>query len=123
MSKKQISGVFLTEEFVLVDKGLRKSIRNWAAPIDATPFGISADGEKLYFEYEFGDNEYENGLHINELAIEISEDGTIQFIESNNSGIIKGKELKGYPRTGEISYRQFNVGNKSYIVKFSYPCT
>lgn len=114
---------FYTEEFVLVDKTLKKSIRTWSTPIDATPFGISEDGKKIYYEFDFGDNEYESELQINDLVTEISERGEIKLVARDDAGIIKGKELKGYPTYSEISYRKFTRGGKSYIVKFSYPCT
>ena len=106
---------FYLEEFVLVDKNLKKAIRKWLVPIDTEPFGISDDGTKIYFEYVPEDS--------GELVYEISEDGAIQFVAKNDKRINKGKELKGYPTYGEISYRRFNAKDKSYIVKFSYPCT
>lgn len=114
---------FAAEEFVLVDESLKKTIRKWSTPIDATPFGISADGTKVYYEFDFDDGTSENSLQVQDLVVEIAEDGTLRFVPEEDSRIIKGKELDGYPRTGEISYRRYNVGDKSYIVKFSYPCT
>lgn len=107
---------FYLEEFVLVDKTLKKEIRKWLVPIDATPLGISDNGKNIYFEYSTDE-------HFEDLTYEISEDGTIQFVAKNDKKINKGKELKGYPNYSEISYRQFNTNNKNYIVKFSYPCT
>jgi hypothetical protein len=114
---------FYTEEFVLVDETLKKSVRKWSTPIDATPFGISEDGKKVYYEYDFADNEYQNELQVDELVIGITENGTIHFASREEEKIIKGKELDGYPVKSEISYRRFKKGNKNYIVKFSYPCT
>lgn len=47
---------FFAEEIVLTNENLKGTIRKWFVPIDATPFGISADGKKIYFEYDFGKN-------------------------------------------------------------------
>lgn len=114
---------FYTEQFALVDSTLKKVIREWAAPIDATPAGISKDGKNVYVEFDFSDNDYEQELQIPSLLIEISEQGVIRFIARDDPRIKRGKELEGYPTIGEISYRKFNTGKQHYIVRFSYPCT
>lgn len=114
---------FYLEEFVLVDKSLKKKIRKWFVSIDSNPLGISKDGRKIYMEYNFAQNEYEQTLQIENLVIEISEDGVLQFVSRDDSKILKGEELKGFPKTGEKSYKLFTNGDKEYIVKFSYPCT
>ncbi len=106
---------FYLEEFVLVDKTLKKEVRKWLTPIDAVPLGISDDGTKVYFEYTPED--------LQELVYELSEDGTIKFAAKADNKINKGKGLKGYPKHSEISYRIFNAKGREYIVKFSYPCT
>jgi hypothetical protein len=110
---------FGLDEVELVDKSLKKTLRKWYMPSDNIPFGISKDGTKIYI-----DTGYDDYL-INELVLEISENGTVRVVPRNDPNILsRGKELKGYPKIGsEISYMSFNFGNKSHIVKFSYPCT
>lgn len=117
---------FYTEEFVLVDKTLKKTIRKWAAPIDATPVGISDDGKKIYYEFGFSmePDPRKKDPAVEEMLSEISEDGTIRFVAKNDPRVNKGKELEGYPVKSEISYMEFvTKNNTTYIVKFSYPCT
>jgi hypothetical protein len=117
---------FYTEEFALVDKALKKVIRKWAAPIDATPVGISDDGKKIYFTFAFGmePDPRKKQPSVEEMLSEMSEDGTMRFVTKNDPRVNKGKELEGYPAYSEISYRRFvTKDNTEYIVKFSYPCT
>lgn len=114
---------FHTEEFALVDRGLRKTIRRWAAPIDATPYGISADGRKLYFEFDFSDPVYQNSLQFEDLIYEVSADGTIRFVPKNHPAIVKGKVLKFQSKGGEFAYMSFNAGKRKYFVRYSTICT
>ncbi len=117
---------FYLEEVELVDKSLKKSIRKWYKPFDIAPFGISKDGTKIYIETGYDDGMEGNGF-INDLVLEISEDGTFQLVERNNSNIIaNGEELKNFPKDPEnsyLGYTRFKDGDKTYFIKFSYPCT
>lgn len=114
---------FHTEEFALVDRSLKKVSRRWAAPIDATPYGISADGRKLYFEFDFDDPVYQNSLQFEDLIYEISANGAIQFIPKNHAGIIKGKSLEIQSKDGKFAYMSFNIGKRKLFVRYSTICT
>lgn len=115
-------GLF-TEEFVLVDQTMKKSIRKWPTPIDATPAGISEDGKSIYAAFDFDGNDYENEVQVPNLLLEISEDGTLKFVPKDDPKIIGSKnstDIQGYT---EIGYRKFQSGKTNYIIRFSYPCT
>lgn len=114
---------FSTEEFALVDRGLKKVFRRWAAPIDATPYGISADSQNLYFHFDFADPVYQNSLQFEDLIYEISQDGTIRFIAKNHPGIIKGKSLEIQSNDGKFAYMSFNIGKRKFFVRYSTICT
>jgi hypothetical protein len=114
---------FITEEFALVDRSLKKVFRRWAAPIDATPFGISTDGRKLYFYFDFADPVYQNSLQFEDLIYEISADGAIQLVPKNHPGIIKGKVLEIQSKDGELAYMSFDTGKSRFFVRYSTICT
>lgn len=116
---------FYTEEFVLTDKSLKKTIRKWKIPIDGVPLGISEDGKKVYFDtWEFyqdqGDEYKEKPLN---LAIEISEDGTLRMVDANEIPSDKGVQIDYDKKYTEIIYNKYKVGQNEYILKYSAPCT
>ena len=76
---------FYLEEVELLDKDLKKSIRKWKVPIDATPIGISEDGTKIYFEsWEFYQDETDNYKEKPiKLAVEVSADGSLKLVDLN----------------------------------------
>ena len=126
---------FYLEEFVLVDKDMKRVIRKWQVPIDATPFGISNDGKKVYFEsWEFFQDETagykEKPI---KLAIEVSEDGSLKFVTNDSADIIKNGEDFRKPqdlkpgdilyKSGESSFMLFKSGEKEFIINFPYVCT
>ncbi len=109
---------FYSEEIDLVDKTLKKKIRNWSIPSELligeiANFGISKDGMKIYFHTE-----------IKELDLEIFEDGTFKLVTTDNEDkISKGKELKDFPKDPQNDYPGYKRFTNGFIVKFSYPCT
>lgn len=109
---------FYSEEVELVDKTLKKKIRNWSIPSELlvgeiANLGISKDGTKIYFHTE-----------VEELDLEISENGTFKFVTTNNENkISKGQELKDFPKDPENAYLGYKRFANGFIVKFSYPCT
>ncbi|MCA1622321.1 MAG: hypothetical protein LC768_01175 [Acidobacteria bacterium] len=109
---------FYSEEIELVDKTLKKKIRNWSIPSELLVgeidnLGISKDGAKIYFHTE-----------VEELDLEISEDGTFKLVTTDNEGkISKGEELKNFPKDPQNDYLGYKRFTNGFIAKFSYPCT
>ncbi len=109
---------FYSEEIELVDKTLKKKIRNWSIPSEllvgeVANFGISKDGTKIYFHTE-----------VEELDLEIFEDGTFKLVTTDNENkISKGEELKDFPKDSQNDYLGYKQFSNGFIVKFSYPCT
>ncbi len=115
---------FSSEEFVLVDKA-KKPIRKWKTPIDAEPVGISEDGKKVYFDsWEFSQDQTDGYKEspIN-LAVEISENGNLRFIDLKELKSGKGVIIDYDKKFTEIQYEKYKVGDREFIVKFSAPCT
>lgn len=116
---------FETEEVTLVDDSLKKILRKWKTPIDSTPIGISEDGTKIFFEsWEFLQNQMDGYKEqpIN-LAIEISEDGSLRFVDEKEIKSSKGVDFDYDKKYTEIIYTKYKVGDKEYKVKYSAPCT
>ena len=114
---------FHTEEFALMDRRLKKVSRRWAAPIDAAPYGISGNGQTLYFEFDFDDPVYQNSLQFEDLIYEISSDGSIRFVPKDHPAIVRGKALRFQSKEGEFAYMSFNTGKRKYFVRYSTICT
>lgn len=116
---------FYLEQIVLVDVRSRKPIRKWMVPIDARPVGISRDGMKIYFDtWEFYQDPYEGYKELSlGLAVELSSDGTLRFVDINNIPSDKGADIDYDKKFTEIIFRKYKVAEKEYLVKFSSPCT
>jgi len=111
---------FYFEEVELVDKSLKKTLRKWYKPTDIQVYGISADGLKIYVETNYDNKD-------NKLLLEISENGTFRFVPKDSANILKnGVGLTDFPRDKEndyLGYTEFKAKGKSFILKFSGPCT
>jgi len=110
---------FVLDEAALVDKTLRRTLRTWQMPFQTVPSGISSDGSKLYVEF------YE-GMGPNELLLELSGDGTLKFRARKEVNLGKGESIEDLPKdpnNAYLSYMRYKTGGKTYIVKFSGPCT
>jgi len=111
---------FLLDEAELVDGTMRKVLRTWQLPYQTVPVGISADGTKLYLDFYM---QYE----LEGLVLELSEDGRIQFRARSETQLQgKGKWIENHPKDPKndyLSFIEFQVGGKRYIVRFSAPCT
>lgn len=115
---------FYLEEFELLGKDLKKTVRKWKTPIDAVPIGISEDGTKIYFEsWEFYQEETDSDKNAVKLAVEVSEDGSLRLIDSNEIKSDIGVVFDYDKQNTEIQYKKFKVGNTEYNVRYSAPCT
>ena len=110
---------FILDEAQLVDETLKKVLRTWQLPYQAVPIGISADGTKLYLDFY---TEYE----LKNLVLELSENGPPQFRDRAVVKSSEGKDIEDHPKDSTnayLSFISFRVGEKTYRVKFSAPCT
>jgi hypothetical protein len=110
---------FVLDEAELVDKTMKKVQRRWQLPYQTAPAGISPDGTKLYLDFY---TEYE----LEGLVLELSENGSIEFKAGADVQLSKGTWLEDHPkdaRNAYLSFIRFSAGDKSYIVRFSAPCT
>lgn len=107
-------------EAELVDDSLQNVLRTWQLPFQTVPVGISPEGSKLYVEF------YE-GQAPDDLVLELSEDGKLQF-RSRKGVDLKGEGewIENYPKDPDndyLSFMRFRARNRNYIVKFIAPCT
>lgn len=105
-----------SEEHALVDnKTMLKEIRKWQVPYETIPTGISEDGTKLYVEGNFEG-----------LVLEISGDGSFRFADEKDVKSGVGVLVENSPidkNNDYLRFMRFKVGNKTYTVKYSGPCT
>ncbi|HEV8188852.1 MAG TPA: hypothetical protein VGP83_13950, partial [Pyrinomonadaceae bacterium] len=110
---------FFLDEAQLVDSSLKKVLRKWVVPFQIVPTGISADGTKLYLEHWSQDP-------ADGLVLELSEDGRLAFRERAGLELKEGTWIEDFPKdpnNAYLSYMKFEVGNKTYIIRFTAPCT
>jgi len=108
---------FLLDEVDLVDPSMRKVLRTWQ--IDGTPWSVSSDGTKLYFEIYF-----ETG--VSSLVLEVSETGAMRILPREELQLPKGEEVQKHPidpKNAYLSFLRFRFGGKSLILRYSEPCT
>jgi len=110
---------FRLDEADLVDETLKKVSRTWQLPYQTVPVGISPDGRRLYVDFY---NEY----MLDELVLEVSEDGRLQFKVRKDVIEREGEEIKNHPtdpHNAYLGFMRFRSGGKSYVIRFSWPCT
>lgn len=110
---------FVLDEAYLVDESLKKVLRTWQMPYQAWPTGISPDGTKLYLDF-YGGND------LDRLVLEVSENGPPQFRDRAALKSNEGESIENHPRdptNSYLSFISFRVGEKTYRVKFTAPCT
>ena len=125
---------FLLEEMELVDETMKRVIRKWEVPAQTWPIGISADGRTLYLPIEFTKNDSDaNGWWLWKQGkkryptsvLAISPTG-IQFEVAAKALAGQGVEIPDIPEdpnNNYLAYRRFRVNGKTYIIRFSNPCT
>jgi hypothetical protein len=136
---KRPANLFL-EEMTLVDRSLRKTIRRWEVPqLNGTnPVAISADGQMLYLPVYFAERDYEAlSQRFGEKKQLVSKLYPYSLLAVATAGIHfevgstvlanqQAEDLKKFPhdpRDAYLAYRRFRVAGKTYIVRFSWPCT
>ena len=110
---------FYLDEAQLVDASLKKVLRTWQLPYQSMPAGISADGTKLYVNFY-------SGSGLDDLVLELSVNGPPQFRDRAVMKSNEGKFIEDHPKdpnNGYLSFMSFRVGEKTYRVRFSAPCT
>lgn len=110
---------FALDEAALVDTTMKKVLRMWQLPYQTVPIGISPDGTKLYLELQ--------EQLLDAIVLELSEEGRLQFKVRNELDLQgKGEGIENHPKDPKnayLSFIRFRAGGKSYIVKYSAPCT
>ena len=113
------TSAFYLDEAQLIDSSLKKVLRRWELPFQTVPIGISVDGTKLYTDVNYDPELFD-------LALEVSEDGTVAFRDRAALGLKKGMWMEDFvrdPKNAYLSFMKFEVGNKTYIIRFTAPCT
>jgi len=111
---------FNLDKVELVDKSLKKVLRTWHMPYQTVPAGLSPDGEKLYLDF------YEQ-YQLDDLLLELSANGSIQFKARSEVALASDdgwlEDFPKDPNNAYLSFKRFHAGERSYIIKFSGPCT
>lgn len=110
---------FILDEAELVDASMKKVLRTWQLPYQTFPLGISPDGSTLYLEFW---TQYQ----LDGVVLELSKNGAVAFRDRSKIKLIEGKLIEDHPRdpnNAYLSFKRFDTGNKTYIIRFSAPCT
>ena len=134
---------FALEWMQLVDEQTKKPLRTWELPFDAQPLGVSPDGSTLFFLPNFNiySSEQNTSWRLDVAAmtraaglqllgrpwhlILAASDRGVQFanayglIEHESSEILKDRD----PDLPYVGYERFHVGDKTFLVRFQWPCT
>jgi hypothetical protein len=109
---------FNLDQAELVDQSMKTVSRTWQLPYQTAPVGISEDGMRLFIPLESGPEA---------LILELSEDGRVQFRARTAVALQgEGETIENAPRDRKNAYlgfKRFKAGGRTYIVKFSWPCT
>jgi hypothetical protein len=109
---------FILDEAELVDASMKKVLRTWQLPYQTFPLGISPDGAKLYLEFRQDE--------LDGLVLELSENGALAFRDRTEVKLVEGKPIEDHPKdpnNAYLSFKRFDTGNKTYLIRFSAPCT
>lgn len=110
---------FVLDEAYLVADDLKTVLRTWQLPYQTIPSGVSPDGRSLYLSF------YEDA-GLDELVLEISEDGRPRFRAAREAGAKRGEWVEGHPKDSSnesLSFMRFRAGGRTHVVRFSGPCT
>ena len=110
---------FILDEVELVDATLKKVLRKWQLPYQTVPIGISKDGAKLYLDFY-------TEFKLDGVILELSDNGGLAFRDRTEVQMMEGKFLEDHPKdptNAYLSFMRFDAGDKTYIIRFSAPCT
>lgn len=110
---------FALDEAHLVADDLKTVLRTWQLPYQTVPSGVSPDGRSLYLSF------YEDA-GLDELVLEISEDGRPRFRAAREAGAKGGERVEEHPKDPSneyLSFVRFRAGGRTHVVRFSGPCT
>ncbi len=134
---------FALEWMQLVDEQTKKPLRTWELPFDAQPLGVSPDGSTLFFLPNFNiySSEQNTSWRLGVAAmpraaglqllgrpwhlILATSDRGVQFanayglIEQESSETLEDQD----PDLPYVGYERFHVGDKTFLVRFQWPCT
>lgn len=118
---------FALDEMSLVDNTMKKVLRTWHVPYQGVPVGVSEDGTRLYLDLRLHvalETDFEQNK-LNELVLEVSETGlriaARDEVKSEQGELIEEHPVD--PHNSYLSFERFRVGDQSYIIRYSGPCT
>ncbi len=129
---------FVLDKMDLMDATMKKVIRSWEVPTQDFPVALSEDGKILYFSVDFTEADSAAGRwqlwregekpkqEYPSTLLAISAEGIKFVVAKPILARQKSEELKKHlkdPKNDYLMFRQFRVGNKSYIIRYSAPCT
>jgi hypothetical protein len=125
---------FLLDEMELVDETLKREIRKWEVPDQTWPVGISADGQTLYLPIWFTESDsdanawflWKQGKKSYPTSVLAISPTGIRFEVAAKALAGQEPEIPDFPEdpnNGYLAYRRFRVKGKTYIIRFSNPCT
>ena len=115
----QRPAAFILDEVELVDAGMKKVQRTWQLPFQTIPAGISPDGSKLYLNFW-------TDYKLDGLVLELSENGRLAVRDRSEVRMIEGKVIEDHPKdpnNAYLTFIRFSSRDKTYIIRFSAPCT
>ncbi|HZS08633.1 MAG TPA: hypothetical protein VFD58_27615 [Blastocatellia bacterium] len=129
---------FDLDEMELLNEAMKQVIRKWEVPDQTYPLGISADGQTLYVPVNFSKADSEavgqvlwKGEQPEKLryplsVLAISSSGIRFEVAAEVLRQQKSEEITSYPKDPNndyLAFRKFRVGGKTYIIRYSSPCT
>ena len=126
---------FLLDEMELVDETLKREIRKWEVPDQTWPVGISVDGQTLYLPIWFTKSDSNANAWLLWKMGKKSYPASVLAISPKGIRFeVAAKALAGQesedildfpedPNNGYLGYKRFRVKGKTYIIRFSKPCT
>jgi hypothetical protein len=126
---------FRLEEMELVDEMMKRVIRKWEVPNEDFPIGVSVDGRTLYLPVEFTESDHDAGIWLPWKNGKKSYPSSVLAISPTGIRFeVAAKALAGRedpeildfpedPNNAYLAYWRFRVKGKTFIIRFSGPCT
>ena len=129
---------FVLDKMDLMDATMKKVIRSWEIPVQSFPTAISEDGKTLYLGTDFTEADAAAGRwHLWKEGEKPKQEYPSALLAFSSEGMRfvvakpilarqKSEEIKKHPKDPKNDYlmfRRFRVATKSYIIRYSAPCT